>query len=338
MTAPTKAERIHSVRHHGLRFALVVLLAAMSVLPPADARAQGSYPNQTIRLIVPFTAGGLPDTIVRIIAPSIQTRLRATVIIENRPGGGGGVAAAALAAAPPDGYQLIITDLSFLSTNPLIYKQLTYDPKDFITVAQVGVAPLYLAVHPSVPAKSLVEFVDYARGNPGKINYGSSGVGSLHHLSMEALKAHYKLEMTHVPFRGTGQSVPALLGGHVQALFSAYPSLGGAAQAKEVTILAGNGAKRSPQLPEAPTVAEFIPGFDFASRIGIFARTGTPSAITKLIAETVIAVTREPETINRFSTAGIDAAGSGPEDFAKALESERARVEAVVKVSGIEPQ
>jgi tripartite-type tricarboxylate transporter receptor subunit TctC len=155
---------------------------------------------------------------------------------------------------------------------------------------------------------------------------------------MEALKAHYKLEMTHVPFRGTGQSVPALLGGHVQALFSAYPSLGGAAQAKEVTILAGNGAKRSPQLPDAPTVAEFIPGFDFASRIGIFARTGTPAAITKLIAETVIAVTQEPETISRFSTAGIDAAGSGPVDFAKALESERARVEAVVKVSGIEPQ
>src|SRR3977135_73804 len=155
----------------------------MFVLPPANAGAQGSYPNQTIRLIVPFTAGGLPDTIARIIAPSIQTRLKETVIIENRPGGGGGVAATALSAAPPDGYQLIITDLSFLSTNPLIYKQLTYDPKDFITVAQVGIAPLYLAVHPSVPVKSMDEFVVYVRSNPSKINYGSSGVGSLHHLS-----------------------------------------------------------------------------------------------------------------------------------------------------------
>jgi tripartite-type tricarboxylate transporter receptor subunit TctC len=305
MTAPSKAERIRPVRDRRLRFAFAAALAAPFVLSPAAAGAQpqGSHPNQTIRLIVPFPAGGLPDTIARIIAPSMQTRLKETVIVENRPGSGGGVAATALAAAPADGYQLIVTDLSFLSTNPFLYKQLTYNPKDISTVAQVGVAPLYLAVHPSVPAKSLVEFVDYARGNAGKINYGSSGVGSLHHLSMEALKAHYKLEMTHVPFRGTGQSVPALLGGHVQALFSAYPSLGGA-----------------------------------ASRIGIFARTGTPAAITKLIAETVIAVTQEPETINRFSTAGIDAAGAGPGDFAKALESERARVEAVVKVSGIEPQ
>jgi tripartite-type tricarboxylate transporter receptor subunit TctC len=205
-------------------------------------------------------------------------------------------------------------------------------------MAQVGIAPLYLAVHPSVPVKSMDEFVVYVRSNPSKINYGSSGVGSLHHLSMEALKAHYKLEMTHIPFRGTGQSVPALLGGHVQALFSAYPSLGGAAQAKEVTILAGNSAKRSSQLPEVPTVTEFIPGFDFASRIGVFGRIDTPDAITKLIAETVIAVTQEPETIKRFSTAGIDAAGSGSGEFAEALASERARVEAVVKASGIEPQ
>src|SRR5262249_38359179 len=260
MTAFPTVERTAFVRCCTIRFALAALIGAASGLLSAGAGAQpqGSYPNQLIKLIVPFSAGGLPDTIARIIAPSLQTKLKETVIVERRPVSGGMVAATALLAAPADGYQFLITDLSFLSTDPLIYKQLTYNPEDFVTVAQVGVAPLYLAVHPSVPAKSMDEFVSYVRSNPDKLNYGSSRVGSLHHFSMEAVKAHYKLDMTHVAFRGTGQSVPALLGGHVQALFSAYPSLGGAAQAKEVTILAGNGAKRSPQLPDVPALAEFI--------------------------------------------------------------------------------
>jgi tripartite-type tricarboxylate transporter receptor subunit TctC len=333
-------ERIASVRHSRIRFALAALFGAASTLlsAGADAQPQGSYPNQLIKLIVPFSVGGLPDTIARIIAPYLQTRLKQTVIVENRPGSGGVVAAIALLAAPADGYQFIITDLSFLSTNPFIYKQLRYNPRDFVTVAQVGVAPLYLAVHPSVPAKSMDEFVSYVRSNPGKLNYGSSGVGSLHHLSMEAVKAHYKLDMTHIAFSGTGQSVPALLGGHIQALFSAYPSLGGAAQAKEVTILAGNGAKRSSQLPAVPGLAEFIPGFDFASRIGLFARAGTPDTIIKLVADAAIEAAGEPDTASRFGALGIDAAGAGPAYFSNALEDERTRVAATVKVSGIEPR
>ncbi len=304
----------------------------------SSAFAQGAYPSQIIRLVVPFAAGGLPDTIARIIAPSLEAKLKQTIVVENRPGSGGGIAAQAIALAPADGYQFIVTDNSFLSTNPFIYKQLSYNPKDFITVAQVAHAPLFLAVHPKLPVKSMKEFIDYVRANPGKVNYGSSGIGTLHHLSMEALKADQKLEMAHVPFRGTGQSVPALLGGHVEALFSAYPSLSGAADGKQVTILAGNAAKRSVLLPDVPAIAEFIAGFDFASRIGIFAKFGTPEPILSLISSKVIEVTQEPDVIRRFAIAGIEAAGSRPEEFQKVLTDETKRVEAAVRAAHIEPQ
>jgi tripartite-type tricarboxylate transporter receptor subunit TctC len=204
-------------------------VATFALSGPGSAQPRDDYPSQTLKLIVPFAAGGLPDTVARIVATSLQTRLKQTVVVENRLGSGGGTAA--VASAPPDGYQLIVTDNSFLSTNPYLYKQLPYSPKDFVTVAQVANAPLFLALHPKVPAKTMKEFIDYAKSNPGKIDYGSSGVGTMHHLSMEAIKAHFKLDMAHIPFRGTGQSVPALLGGHVGALFSAYPSLGGGLRA-----------------------------------------------------------------------------------------------------------
>jgi tripartite-type tricarboxylate transporter receptor subunit TctC len=313
-------------------------VATFVLIGQVSAQPRDDYPSQTVKLIVPFAAGGLPDTVARIVAASLQTRLKQTVVVENRLGSGGGTAAVAVASAPADGYQLIVTDNSFLSTNPYLYKQLPYNPKDFVTVAQVANAPLFLALHPKVPAKTMNEFIDYARGNPGKIDYGSSGVGTMHHLSMEAIKAHFKLDMAHIPFRGTGQSVPALLGGHVGALFSAYPSLSGGVESKQVTIVAGNGAKRSQQFPDVPAVAEFIPGFDFASRIGIFARAGTPDSVFNLISAHVMAIANEADTISRFSAVGIEAAGSRPDEFRKVLEEEIRRVEATVKAAGIQPQ
>ena len=316
----------------------LVALASAFILTPSVSRATGTYPNQMIRLIVPFAPGGLPDTVARIIAPSLEEKLRQTIVIENRPGGGGGIAAQAVALAPSDGYQFIVTDNSFLSTNPLLYKSLPYQPKDFVPVAQVAHAPLFLALHPKLPVKSMKEFIAYVRANPGKINYGSSGIGTMHHLSMEAIKSALKLEMAHVPFRGSGQSVPALLGGHVDALFSAYPSLSGAADGKQVIVIAGNAASRSASLPEVPAVSEFIPNFDFASRIGIFARAGTSDEILTTISKAVLQVTKEPEVIRKFEVAGIDAAGSRPEEFAKALKDETERVEATVRAAGIQPQ
>jgi tripartite-type tricarboxylate transporter receptor subunit TctC len=307
-------------------------------LQTLPVQAQDSYPDRAIKLIVPFAPGGLPDTVARIVGAGLQDRLKQPVVVENRPGSGGGVAAVALMNAPADGYQFIVSDNSFLSINPFMYKELPYDPKEITTVAQVATAPLFLATNPNLPVKTLQEFIDYARANPGKINYGSSGIGTAHHLSMEAIKAELKLDMVHVPFRGTGESVPALLGGHVDALFSAYPSLSGAVGKKLVIILATNGAKRWPELPDVPAVAEFIPGFDFASRISIYARANTPDPIVQRVAAEAVAVTREPDTMARFSAVGVEADGLGPIESHKVLAAEIARVTTTVKAAGITPQ
>jgi tripartite-type tricarboxylate transporter receptor subunit TctC len=177
---------------------------------------------------VPYAAGGLPDTVARIFAQRLGDKLGQAVVVDNRPGANGVVAAQALATAPKDGYTFLVTDGSMFSINPAIYKSLGYDYKrDFMPVSLAARAPLYLAVHPKVPANTFQEFIALAKAKPGTLNYGSSGIGSTHHLTMEALKASLGLQITHVPFKGTGQSVPALIGGQVEVLFSALPSLVG---------------------------------------------------------------------------------------------------------------
>src|SRR5690242_3944431 len=201
---------------------------------PFPARSQAPYPNQSVRIIVPYAPGGLPDTVARITGQHLQERIGQSVVIENRAGGGAAAAVTALMGAPADGYTFIVTDGSIVSTNPVIFKQLTYNPKDIVPVALLGRTPMFLATHPSLPVSTLREFADYVKAHPGEINYGSSGVGSIHHLSMEALKSALQLKMTHIPYRGAGQSVPALIGGHVQVIFVAYPSIAGAVESKKI--------------------------------------------------------------------------------------------------------
>jgi tripartite-type tricarboxylate transporter receptor subunit TctC len=313
-------------------------IALFVVAFAASAQAQAPYPNQTIKFLVQAAAGGLPDTVARIFARRLQEQIGQSVVVENRPGANGGVAAAALTAAPADGYTFMVTDGSVVSINPVIYAKLPYNAEELAPVALLARAPLFLAAHPKVPVANMQEFIAYVRANPGKLNYGSSGVGSTHHLSMEAVKAALKLEMTHVPFKGTGESVPALLGGHVDVAFSAYPSLSGAIETHRVTLLATNGAQRSPQAPDAPPIADLIPGFDFAPIIGLLARKGTPDAIIQKIAGEAVAIVKEPEMMRQLAVAGIEPVGVGPQDYGQALKAEVARVADVVRIAGIKPQ
>lgn len=317
----------------------IALAWTFGLLADGSANAQGSYPSQPIKFIVPYAAGGLPDTVARIIGQKLTDRLGHAVVVENRAGANGAIAAAALASAPADGYTFMVTDGSMLSVNPLLFKDLNYDPKkDFAPVALLARAPLFLASHPSLPAKDFKSFIEYVKANPGKINYGSSGVGSTHHLSMEALKAALNLDMAHVPYRGTGQSVPALLGGHVQVLFSAYPSLAGAAESKTVNLLATNGAKRSPQAPDVPPIADVIPGFDFSVMVGILARTGTPPAIVEKIASEAVAAATTDDVAKQYAAAGIEQTSAGPAEFAGEISKEIERVSNVVRTANIKIQ
>lgn len=314
-------------------------LALGAALLPSGVLAQASYPNKSIKFIVPYAPGGFPDTVARVYAQHLTERLGQSVVIDNRPGANGVVAAQALAAAPRDGYTFLVTDGSMFSINPAVYRNLGYEYKrDFAPVYLAARAALYLALNPKVPANNLQEFIALAKAKPGTLNYGSSGVGSTHHLTMEAMKASLGLEMTHVPFKGTGQAVPALIGGQVDLLFSALPSLAGFVKTGQVKLIASNAAQRSTQEPNIPLIAEIIPGFDFAPIVGVLAASGTPqSAIDRINAE-MTAVSKLPALMLTFTNAGIDPLSSSPADYNKAILSENERLAKAVTAAGIKPE
>ncbi|MFN0000372.1 MAG: Bug family tripartite tricarboxylate transporter substrate binding protein [Burkholderiaceae bacterium] len=312
---------------------------AVALTMSSGAIAQGSYPNKPIKFIVPYSAGGFPDTVARVYAQRLTERLGQSVVVDNKPGANGVVAAQALAAAPKDGYTFLVTDGSMFSINPAIYKNSGYDyKKDFMPVAIAARAALYLAVHPKVAANTLQEFIALVKAKPGTLNYGSSGVGSTHHLTMEAMKASLGLELTHIPFKGTGQSVPALIGGQVDVLFSALPSLAGFVKNGQVRLLASNAGQRSSQAPTIPLVADLVPGFDFAPIVGVLAPTGTPTqAIDRIAAEMALAA-KSPELLQTFANAGIDPLVGGPAEYNKAVLDENERLAKAVSAAGIKPE
>ena len=319
------------------RSALVALLAA--AIAPRLLRAQPAYPTQPIRLIVPYAPGGVPDTTARLLGQRLQNRFGQNVVVENRAGGNGGVAAGVIAAAPADGHTLLVVDTTMLSVSPLFVSQLSYNPqKDFVAIAALARTPLFLAVSAETPIKTLQEFIDYAKAHPGKINYGSAGIGSTHHLTMEAMKSALHLDITHVPFRGTSQAVPALLGGHVQVLWASYPNLKAGVEAGHIRLLANNGLGRSPLLPEVPPLADVIPGFDLVSVIGLYARADTPDPIVRKIAAEAIAVMKTAEIVPPLSALGMEPVGEGPEQFAQIIAAEVATITKVVEATGIKPK
>ena len=300
--------------------------------------AQSNYPSQGIRFVIPAGAGGLPDTVARLVAKRLQDKTGQSVVVENKPGGNGSVSVAALMSSPLDGYSFIVQDGSIYAINPHIYAKMPYSIDELIPTAQAARAPLFLAVHQKVPVSNMKEFVDYVHANPGKLNYGSSGVGSTHHLTMEAVKAALKLDMTHVPFKGTSESVPALLGGHVDVAFAAYPNLSGAVATGNVKMLGTNSLQRSPLAPDVPPLADFIPGFDFAPRVGLYARVGTPPELLAKMSALVVEISKDPEIAKQFATAGIEANGADGPAFKTALDLESRHVAETVKAAGLKPQ
>jgi tripartite-type tricarboxylate transporter receptor subunit TctC len=319
------------------RAGLVATAALAACWLASPAFGQAGYPSQTIRFVIPAGAGGLPDTVARILGKRLSEKLGQNVVVENRAGGNGAVSVGVLMSSPPDGHTLIVQDGSIYAINPHIYAKMAYNIEDLTPTVAIATAPLFLASHSKVPVSSMKEFIDYVKANPGKLNYGSSGVGSTHHLSMEALKAALGLQLTHVPFKGTSESVPALLGGHVDVAFSAYPSLSAAIGTKNITLLATNGAARSNMAPNAPPIADVIPGYDFAPKIGIYARTGTPQPILEKIASEVAAIVKEPEIVKQFATAGIEPSGIGLAQYQAMLKADSERAAKTVKAAGMTP-
>lgn len=325
-------------QHQRRRWLQSVAALGLCATVGSAAWAQG-YPNRAIKFIVPYSAGGLPDTVARIYAQRLGERLGQSVVVDNKPGANGVVAAQAMATSPKDGYTFLVTDGSMFSINPSLYKTISYDYKrDFVPVSLAARAPLYLAVHPSIPANNMRELIALAKSKPGILTYGSSGIGSTHHLSMEAFKAALSLDITHIPFKGTGQSVPALIGGQVDMLFSALPSLSGFVKGGQVRLIASNAGKRSTQEPNVPTISEVIPGFDFAPIVGVLASTGTPQAAMDRISAEMTLVAKQAETIQILSNAGIEAIGGSGNEYARAIADENERLGKAVHAAGIKQQ
>lgn len=300
---------------------LAALALAVAALPLV-ASAQ-SFPSKPVKFIVPYAAGGLPDSVARIVAQKLTERLGQTVVVDNKPGGNGVVAFQNLMAGTNDNHSFIVSDGSMLSITPLINKAATYaEGKELQAVSLMARSPLFLVAHPKTGVKTLREFVDKVRANPGTYTYGSSGIGSTHHLSMEALKAELKLDVRHIPYRGSGQSVPALLGGQVDFLFSALPSMLGFVKNNQVTLIGSNEGKRSPQAPDVPAIAELVPGYDFSVAIGALARAGTSAEAIKRLSDDIAWAVRQPDVLEKFTAAGIEASGLGPEGYRREIERE----------------
>jgi tripartite-type tricarboxylate transporter receptor subunit TctC len=316
---------------------LGALALAFALAPPAWSQ---SYPTRPVKIVVPYSPGGLPDTVARVVGQALSDKWGQQVIVENKPGGNGLVAAPLITSASPDGYTLLVTDGTMFSVNLYTYKQLPYDPqKDFTFITMAARAPLFLAVNPSLKANTFEEFLALVKAAPGRYSYGSSGIGSVHHLTTEMMKAGLALDMVHVPYKGTGQSVPALVSGDVAAVFSAMPSLAGFVKDGRLKLIAVNTEKRSALAPQIPTVAEFgLPGFEYSPHIGFSGPAGMPPALVQKIAKDVADVVKSPAMAEKMTTLGIDPVGSTPEVYAAQHVADRERYGRAVKTAGIKPE
>lgn len=316
--------------------ALIAAFASTTLIATAPASAE-TFPSKPVKLVVPYPAGGFPDTVARVLAKALTEKWNQQVIIDNRPGGNGAVAAQTVKSAGADGYTLLVTDGSMFTINPALYSKLEYDPKkDFLPVSALGKAPLFVTIHPSVPANTLAEFIAYVKANPGKVNYGTSGIGSTHHLTGEAFSSALGLNMVHVPFKGMGQATPALVGGQVQMIFSALPAIAGFVKDGRLKLLAQNSNKRFSQAPNIPTIGESaIPGFDFAPTTIAMAPAGTPPAVLRQLSIDVAQAVRAPAVAETLLNSGVEVIGSTAEELAAVLNGEAERFSKIIKTINI---
>jgi tripartite-type tricarboxylate transporter receptor subunit TctC len=312
---------------------------ALAVLAPSAALAQ-VYPGKPVRLVVPFPPGGSTDIVARIVAQKLGDRLGQQVVVENRGGAGGTIGTEAVAKAAPDGYTLGVASTSTHAVAPSVYPRLGYDPvKDFAPISLVAVSPYLLVVHPDVPAKTLQEFVAYVKPRPGKLNYASAGTGSTTHLAMEMLKSAAGLYIVHIPYNGNGPAGTAVIAGQVQALFGSLPAVLPHAKSGRVRPLAVGTPKRSPSLPDVPTVAEAgYPGFDASLWLAVMAPAGTPPAVIDRLYKEIVAVIGAPDAADALSKAGAEPLTSTPAELAAMVKDGVGKYAQIVRQAGVKAE
>ena len=311
-----------------------VLLVLCFALP-----AHAQYPQRAIKLLVPFPPAGATDIVGRIVAQKLGERLGQSVVVENRPGAGGSIGSDLVAKSAPDGYTLLMATSSTHSIGPALQK-LPYDPiKDFAPITHVANVPNVLVVSPKLPVASVKELVEYAKARPGKLNFASSGVGTIVHLNGELFKMLAGVDLVHVPYKGTALSIPDLANGNEAMLFDSLASVLPHVKSGSVRPLAMNAPQRSPLLPEVPTLAEAgMPAFDRYTWFGMFAPAGTPADIVRKVQAEVVAALRSPDLRERFDAVGAEPVGSTPEAFVERIRSDAVRWAEVIRTANVKVQ
>ena len=314
---------------------LIVLLSLILAAAPAAAQ---DYPARPISIIVPLAPGGGTDLLARVLAAKLHDRFGQPVTVENRSGASGNIGADAVFKAAPDGHTLLFTQPAPLVVNQALMGKLTFEPEQFVPVALVSLQDIMLAVNPKVPAKNLQELIAYARANPGKLNFGSSGAGSAPHLAAELFSAMAGLKMVHVPYKGSGESQRATIAGDVDLTFFAFSTALRQVQAGRLRAIAVGGAKRNPQAPDVPSVAEALPGYSAASWTALVAPPGTPAPVVQKLNSAVREIVALPDVQKRLHEAGDQAFDLSPAQAAAFLGEERQRWSQLIKTVGITAQ
>jgi len=320
-----------------LEGSLIRLLAVLLFTAAAGAAQAQAWPSKPIRIICPFAPGGIADTYSRLIAQRLAGVLGQPVVVENRTGAGGNIGAEAVARAAPDGYTLVMGNIGTHAINSILFSKLPYDPvKDFSPVALVLEAEGLLVVHPSVQANSAAELIALARANPGKLSYGSAGIGTSSHLAGELFKSMAKVDVTHVPYKGNMPAITDLMGGQITMIFATMPTVLPQAKAGKLKSIAVIGSIRSTALPELPTLAEAaLPGFEVNNWIALFAPAGTPREIVARLNAEVLKIMQSSDVQQRLPADGARFVPATPDEFAVFVKNEIAKWAPVLKAAGV---
>ena len=325
-----------SARAHR-RIAAIILGTVMAALPAATIAMAQSYPTAPVKVLVPFGAGGATDVVARVFADRLQQRMGQSFTVENRGGAGGQIAAAAFARAPADGYTLMFTTAAPITVAPLLSDKLQYDPrKDFVPVAQVAVQPVWLVVNANSPLKSLADLVKQAKDNPGKLNYGTSGVGTELHLAAEAVARSAAIQMVHVPFRGGGEVITALLGSQIDFAALSTASIAGSLRQGTLRAIAVSSPQRMADFPDVPTFAEL--GHPSATMVpwwGLMAPAGTPPAIVTRLTQELQAASADEAVRERLKATFVQIEFAGPQEFSRKLDAETALYGDIIRAAKI---
>ena len=313
----------------------ISLALALALMLLGQAHAQTAWPAKPIRMIVGFAAGGSTDVTARIIAQALSERLGQPVVVENRGGAGGNIGADAVAKADPDGYTLLMATSSTFAANPNLYKTLPFDVRnDFAPITVTAFIPNLLVVNPSVPANNVADFIAYLKANPDKLNFASAGNGTSQHLSGELFNSLAGVRMTHIAYRGGAPAVSDLLGGQVQVIFAPLVEVIQQVRAEKLKALGITTAKRSPLLPEVPTILESLPGYEVALWNGLLAPAKTPPDIIDRINRATIEALHSPEVKAKLAEQGSEPVGNTPAEFKAFIDSELVKWRRLVEISG----